>query len=256
MHNKSSIATSPSGGLVANFSFVVPARNEARILSNTLRGIDSLELGVPLIVVDNGSTDGTEDVARACGARVVHCSQIGKGHAVRAGVLATGTEWVFLCDADINGLAREPLLALVSATEPDRVLGRLSMNRTAIVTNLVARPLLGALGLPTVSEPLGGLAFVKRDFLLGLHLPGDWGFDVALTLAALRAVGDIPEVPCTDASHRGKELDEYVPMAEQVVAAILSSTNLMSWDHHNCIMGPACSLHRSLLNCRGLAGRL
>ncbi len=60
---------------MTSISFIVPAYNEERLLGRTLRAIDqaSRALGEPVevIVVDDASTDGTAEIARANGARVV-----------------------------------------------------------------------------------------------------------------------------------------------------------------------------------------
>ncbi|WP_432511364.1 glycosyltransferase family 2 protein [Kineococcus sp. SYSU DK001] len=84
-------------------SVVVPAHDEARVLRRTLAalaaaaGPETLEV----VVVANGCTDGTADVARAAGARVVELGQASKAAALRAGdEAATVFPRVYL-DADI-----------------------------------------------------------------------------------------------------------------------------------------------------------
>lgn len=74
--------------------------------------------GVELIVVDDGSSDGTADAARAGGADVVlvHESNKGKGAAVRSGVLAASGRTVAFTDADL-AYAPEQLAGLVEIVE-------------------------------------------------------------------------------------------------------------------------------------------
>ncbi len=85
-------------------SFIVPAYNEERLLGRTLTALHAAarELALPyeLIVVDDGSTDRTADVARAHGARVVpvRFRQISRTRNAGAGV-ATGDTLIFV-DAD------------------------------------------------------------------------------------------------------------------------------------------------------------
>ncbi|GAA4805679.1 glycosyltransferase [Nocardioides caeni] len=91
---------------------VIPAFNEEARLPRTLRELRRHvvahrgELGrVEVLVVDNASTDGTAEVARAADStampvRVVRCQQRGKGAAVRAGLLASDAALVCFMDAD------------------------------------------------------------------------------------------------------------------------------------------------------------
>ncbi|MEM7710559.1 MAG: glycosyltransferase family 2 protein [Pseudomonadota bacterium] len=67
---------------------VIPAYNEADALPKVLSGIPDWVDAV--IVADNGSTDGTGDVARAHGATVVRVEEMGYGRACLAGVKAAG----------------------------------------------------------------------------------------------------------------------------------------------------------------------
>lgn len=86
-------------------SVIIPALNESRYLGGTIRAVrDKATLGKPLeiIVVDSGSTDGTAQVARELGARLVVCerTQRFKAAALNKGAeSATGDVFLFL-DAD------------------------------------------------------------------------------------------------------------------------------------------------------------
>jgi dolichyl-phosphate beta-glucosyltransferase len=88
---------------------VIPAFNEARRLPATLarvRGyLDARGAPYELLVVDDGSTDGTADVARAAPGPIVllrDARNRGKGHAVRAGMLAATGERRLMTDADLS----------------------------------------------------------------------------------------------------------------------------------------------------------
>jgi glycosyltransferase involved in cell wall biosynthesis len=86
-------------------SVVIPALNEAPNLAPVMASIPRTELGnagwsVEVVVVDNASTDGTGDVARALGARVVEQPARGYGNAYRAGLTAAMGDVIATGDAD------------------------------------------------------------------------------------------------------------------------------------------------------------
>ncbi|GAQ50599.1 glycosyltransferase family 2 protein [Streptomyces acidiscabies] len=78
---------------------VLPCLDEAEALPWVLERIPS---GWRAIVVDNGSTDGSPDIARALGAHVVHESRRGFGAACHAGLTAATADVVCFCDCDAS----------------------------------------------------------------------------------------------------------------------------------------------------------
>ncbi len=76
---------------------VLPTLDEARALPSVLA---ALPVGYRALVVDNGSTDGSGDVARSLGATVVHEPRRGFGAACAAGLAAATADVVAFCDAD------------------------------------------------------------------------------------------------------------------------------------------------------------
>lgn len=102
---------------------VLPCLDEAGALPWVL---SRLPAGYRAIVADNGSTDGSADVARSLGATVVDASPRGFGAAVHAGLVAATADLVCVCDADGSlDLADLPaLVAPVAHGDSDLVLGR------------------------------------------------------------------------------------------------------------------------------------
>jgi glycosyltransferase involved in cell wall biosynthesis len=76
---------------------VLPCLDEALALPWVL---DRIPYQSRTIVVDNGSTDGSADVARSLGAMVVQCAERGYGAACHAGLEAATAEYVAFCDCD------------------------------------------------------------------------------------------------------------------------------------------------------------
>jgi len=104
-------------------ALLLPCRNEALALPAILASVPS---ALSVIVVDNGSTDGTAEVARAHGARVVVETRPGYGAAVQAGLEAAEEEYVAVMDGDGSFDPREvvPLLGAVVDGQADLALGR------------------------------------------------------------------------------------------------------------------------------------
>ena len=102
---------------------VLPCLNEALALPWILQRMPA---GYRAIVVDNGSTDGSADIARALGAQVVHETRRGFGAAAHAGLLAATAPIVAFCDADASMDPRDLPLVVdpILADEADLVLGR------------------------------------------------------------------------------------------------------------------------------------
>jgi glycosyltransferase involved in cell wall biosynthesis len=84
---------------------IIPAHNEAPRIANVIRSALDATQVVRVLVVDDGSTDGTESAARQAGAEVLRLvPNRGKGQAMLAGVRATHEPIVLFLDADLTGL--------------------------------------------------------------------------------------------------------------------------------------------------------
>ena len=90
----------------AFLSIVMPCLNEALTLPGCIQEAQQAlqSAGIPgeIIIADNGSTDGSRELARELGARVVEVSRRGYGHALRAGIAAACGPYVLMGDADAS----------------------------------------------------------------------------------------------------------------------------------------------------------
>ncbi|WP_020477431.1 glycosyltransferase family 2 protein [Streptomyces sp. SS] len=153
---------------------VLPCLNEAEALPWVLARIPA---GWRALVVDNGSTDGSAELARSLGATVVAESRRGFGAACHAGLLAAEAEYVCFCDCDASldpGLLTG-FVRTVAADRADLVLGRRrTQGRGAwplharAGNHALSRMLRRRTGLRL--RDLGPLRAARREALLGLDL--------------------------------------------------------------------------------------
>lgn len=216
-----------------SLSIVVPAYNEAVRLGTTLPKIlDYLNNNVPeseVIVVDDGSTDNTAGAARdvlSAAKRVrtsvlSYQSNLGKGRAVRLGLLASRGEVALFSDADLSTPITETpkLVGPVLRGECDLSFGSRALDRSLIgvhqpwrreqggrVFNLVVRL---ATGLPFWDTQCGFKAFrmsVCRPIIEGATVDR-FGFDVELLYIAYRAGLRLREVPVRWDHYEGSKVN-------------------------------------------------
>jgi glycosyltransferase involved in cell wall biosynthesis len=102
--------------MAAVCDLVLPCRDEGPALRQLLPRVPA---AFSVVVVDNGSSDDTAEVARALGAAVVHEARPGYGAAVHAGVLAATAELVAVMDGD-GSFEPADLLPLVEEVRSGR----------------------------------------------------------------------------------------------------------------------------------------
>lgn len=99
-----SIAPPPFLQATPRLSIVMPCLNEAETLARCIRkaqnALSEMDFVCEVVIADNGSTDGSQEIARLAGARVVEIRQKGYGCALRGGIAAARGEWIIMGDAD------------------------------------------------------------------------------------------------------------------------------------------------------------
>lgn len=165
---------------------LIPAFNEARSVRDVVDGLRGVVDHV--LVVDDGSTDGTEAAARAGGAEVlVLPTNRGKGHAVRAGIAALSARdftHVLLMDGDMQHLPSEAqrLIQAAADSSADIVLGERRFGREGMPASRYhanrwgSRALSWFVGIP-LRDTQCGFRVVRLAALRGLALHAR-GYDI------------------------------------------------------------------------------
>ncbi len=193
-------------------SVVIPCLNEARTVGTCIaKAIAALEdLGLPweVVVADNGSTDGSQALALAAGARVVDVPQRGYGSALAAGVASARGRYVVMGDADdsydFSRLAQivERLLAGQDLVVGNRFAGKIEQGAMPHLHRWLGNPLLSYVGRRLFRTPCGdlycGLRGFDRKRIVSLDLRSH-GMEYALEMVVKATVRGlrISEVPVT-----------------------------------------------------------
>jgi glucosyl-3-phosphoglycerate synthase len=216
-------------------SVCLPARNEAETIGATVATIYRiLMLDYPvvdeLVVIDDGSTDATAEVAAAAGATVVTAADVlpeygtehGKGQAMWRAVHVTSGEIVVFCDADIQRFDPGFVLGLVGplVTRDDVSFVKGYYDRPldgrpgegGRVTELMARPLISVFfpHLAGLHQPLAGECAARRDVLEAVPFVGGYGVDLGLLIDVTEQFGPAGLVQCDlgERVHRNRSLNE------------------------------------------------
>jgi glycosyltransferase involved in cell wall biosynthesis len=186
---------------------VVPAWNEAGRIGAVVAGLRAL--GLPVLVIDDGSHDATAAEARTAGAAVLTQTNAGKGAAILAGcrrAVAEGFQRVLLADGDGQHApheARRLLAALARTPPPDLVIGarRLDRARQPAVrraANRLSSLIVTAAAGRRIWDSQSGYRLLDPRLLLRLPLRGRrYDLETEACILAARAGWRVHEVPVT-----------------------------------------------------------
>jgi glycosyltransferase involved in cell wall biosynthesis len=209
----------PGAGQALDVSVVIPCLDEAETIgicvSKATRAMANRGLTGEVIVVDNGSTDGSDEIASEFGANVIHETQRGYGNAYIAGFKAARGKYIVMGDGDDTydfdkvGEFVERLDNGADLVMGSRLRGSIHKGAMPPLHRYVGNPLLtGVLNLfyrSGVSDAHCGMRGFRRESLdrLGLRMPG-MEFASEMVIRASKAGLRIEEIPIEYHPRRGE----------------------------------------------------
>lgn len=195
-----------------SLSIVIPAKNEAEAIGKVVGLARERYPDAEIIVVDDGSTDETAEIARTAGAQVIkHPESLGNGAAVKAGARAATGDIIAFMDGDGQHDPRmlEPLLQQIDDGY-DMAVGARDSGSHANIGRLFANGLYNGVasmmsGRPILDLTSGFRVARAQQFKQFLYLlPNGFSYPTTITMAFLRSGYPVTFVPIIAAQRIGK----------------------------------------------------
>ena len=181
-------------------AIIIPAKNEAPRIGAVIEAALQAKLASEVIVVSDGSTDNTAEVARAIpGIRVVELAvNLGKGGAMAAGVKATKAPYVAFVDADLQGLTGRHI---------DDIIRPLLDRQCDMCVGIFRGGKVWSDAAQRVSPYLSGQRSMRRELFESVPYIAElrMGVEMALTQAAKRRHAKVKRVVLQGVSNFYKE---------------------------------------------------
>src|SRR6266699_150689 len=166
--------TSAADAGAVELSIVMPCLNEAETLAGCIEKAQEClrELNVTgeIVIADNGSTDGSQEIARALGARVIDVKARGYGNALMGGIGAARGRYVIMGDADDSydfsslGPFLDRLRAGYDLVMGNRFQGGIAMGAMPPLHRYLGNPVLTFVGRLFFNSPVGDFHCGLRGF--------------------------------------------------------------------------------------------
>jgi glycosyltransferase involved in cell wall biosynthesis len=216
-------------------SVLIPAFNEADAIAAVVSDLAAGGAWLEIIVVDDGSSDGTAAAAEAAGARVIrHPYNKGNGASVKSGIRAAVGDFILIIDADGQHQPADAARLVALLGEYDLVVGARSQATQASLArrlgNAALNRLAGYLTGRTIPDLTSGFRAARRDCLREfLHLlPNRFSTPTTTTLAFVKAGYSVAFVPVEARSRVGKSKIRLVSDGTRFALITLKIVTLFS----------------------------
>ena len=219
----------------ASVSVIIPAFNEAAVIGQVIGALRSAATWHEIIVVDDGSTDGTSEVARAAGALVAtHPYNKGNGASVKTGLRKATGEFILIIDADGQHRPADALRLVGRLGEYDLVVGARSSDTQATRARRLGNAVLNWLAGYLSGRPIPDLTSGFRAARLGfvrefIHLlPNGFSTPTTTTLAFVKAGYNVAFEPIEAASRVGTSKIRLGPDGAKFFLIVLRVVTIFS----------------------------
>lgn len=214
-------------------SIIIPAYNEADIIKEVVRGLIKVKtLDDEILVIDDGSTDKTGEIAQAAGAEVIsHPYNVGNGAAIKAGLRNAKGDIIITMDADGQHDPADIPRLLEYIDKYDMVVGARSKGQGARgIANKVYNVLASYVTGRKVEDLTSGFRAIKADVAKRYIylLPNGFSYPTTITLALMKSGHSVKYVPIEARRRIGKSKIRPVRDGIKFLNIILKIATLFS----------------------------
>lgn len=213
----------------------MPAYNEEQSIGDTICKVKELYPDFEVLVVDDGSTDNTMQVAMDAGANVwPHPYNIGNGAAIKSGLRVAKGDWIVMIDADGQHNPEDIKLLLEHKDSYDMVVGaRGEKSETPLhrdIANALYNRIASYVTHFKIADLTSGFRLVKKSTVQQFIylLPNTFSYPTTLTMAYLRMGRSLKYIPINSRKRTGKSKIKIIEDGIRFLLIIFKIATLFS----------------------------